>query len=172
MQTNLARPFTTVDLTSGYFTLSGTYRSLVLSDKIHSLGTTPSSVPVVFRLVAASPEANGFYGSKGLSSRIPAAYTFLEKEFWKQVVAKSLHEPLKPDGGSSIFDLTDPVSQGSLAQWNCGNGASMGGRTTRRAFGSLYRHTTIRLSSLVQHLLALLILGRVQKNLIWNALCL
>ena len=101
MQTNLARPFTTVDLTSGYFTLSGTYRSLVLSDKIHSLGTTPSSVPVVFRLVAASPEANGFYGSKGLSSRIPAAYTFLEKEFWKQVVAKSLHEPLKPDGGTS-----------------------------------------------------------------------
>ena len=115
MQTSLARPFTTVDLTSGYFTLSGTYRSLVLSDKIHSLGTAPSSVPVVFRLVAASPEANGFYGSKGLSSRIPAAYTFLEKEFYKQVVAKSLHEPFKPDGGSSIFDSTDPVSQGSLA---------------------------------------------------------
>ena len=102
----LARPYTTVDLTSGYFTLSGLYKSLVLSDAIHR----HSQAPVFFRLVAASPEANGFYGSKGLSGRIPAAYTFLEKLFWNRVVEKQLHTPVH-----SYVDVSDPMSEGPLA---------------------------------------------------------
>ena len=101
-----ARPYTTVDLTSGYFTLSGLYKSLVLSDAIHR----HSQAPVFFRLVAASPEANGFFGSRGLSGRIPAAYTLLEKLFWNRVVDKQLHAPVHP-----YVDVSDPISEGPLA---------------------------------------------------------
>ena len=31
-------------------------------------------------------QANGFYGSSGISSRIPEGYTYLEHRFWKRVV--------------------------------------------------------------------------------------
>ncbi|KAL4399138.1 CDP-diacylglycerol--glycerol-3-phosphate 3-phosphatidyltransferase [Malassezia pachydermatis] len=116
----VARPYTTVDLTSGYFTLSGVYKSLVLSDELH--GSATDQTPTCFRLVAASPEANGFYGSKGVSSRIPAAYTYLEQEFWSQVVEKKLDKPLNVHG-SNVIDESDPVSQGhipsvELREWN------------------------------------------------------
>lgn len=33
------------------------------------------------RIVAASPQANGFYGSSGLSGRIPEGYTLYEQRF-------------------------------------------------------------------------------------------
>ena len=98
-----ARPYTTVDLTSGYFTLSGLYKSLVLSDAIHR----HSQAPVFFRLVAASPEANGFFGSRGLSGRIPAAYTLLEKLFWNRVVDKRLHAPVH----LSLIHISEPTRQ-------------------------------------------------------------
>lgn len=78
---------TLVDLTSGYFSLSETYRALVLSDELHDHS---GGTPVVFRLVAASPKANGFYRSKGVSRRIPDAYTYLESLFWNEVVKKGL----------------------------------------------------------------------------------
>lgn len=32
-----------------------------------------------------SLQANGFYGSKGLSGRIPEGYTLLEQRFWTSV---------------------------------------------------------------------------------------
>ena len=87
-----ARLYSTVDLTSGYFGLSGLYKSLILSDVLHK--ERPGHAPVSFRLVAAAPESNGFFGSKGISRRIPAAYTQLEKEFWDEVVQRNLHIPL------------------------------------------------------------------------------
>src|SRR6266481_807776 len=31
-------------------------------------------------------QANGFYGSKGVSGRIPEGYTLLEKHFWRKVL--------------------------------------------------------------------------------------
>ena len=79
---------TVVDITSGYFSLSDAYRSLVLADELHS---EPGRTPVSFRLVAASPKSNGFYKSKGLSGRIPDAYTYLEQQFWNEVVRKGLN---------------------------------------------------------------------------------
>ncbi|WFD40539.1 CDP-diacylglycerol--glycerol-3-phosphate 1-phosphatidyltransferase [Malassezia japonica] len=88
------RPYATVDITSGYFSLAGVYKSLVLSQELHSAAAQPGRVPVAFRLVAASPEANGFFGSKGVSGRIPGAYTYLEKQFWEQVVDRGLDKPL------------------------------------------------------------------------------
>ncbi|KLO07327.1 CDP-diacylglycerol-glycerol-3-phosphate 3-phosphatidyltransferase [Schizopora paradoxa] len=63
-----------VDLTSGYFGLSKSYQELVRTSRADC------------RLLCASPKANGFYGSRGISGRIPEGYTFLEQRFWKGVV--------------------------------------------------------------------------------------
>ncbi|KAG8698859.1 CDP-diacylglycerol--glycerol-3-phosphate 3-phosphatidyltransferase [Ceratobasidium sp. 394] len=66
---------TLVDLTSGYFALYGPYQDRVIGSNAD------------YRIVAASPQANGFLGSKGLSGRIPAGYTLLERRFWNRVLA-------------------------------------------------------------------------------------
>jgi len=56
-----------MDLTSGYFGLYKSYQDLILQSSIDC------------RIIAASPMANGFYGSQGLSGRIPDGYTLLEQ---------------------------------------------------------------------------------------------
>ncbi|WWC86145.1 uncharacterized protein L201_001018 [Kwoniella dendrophila CBS 6074] len=65
-----------IDLTSGYFGLYKEYKKEV----IHS----PANVNVI----AASPKANGFYGSKGFSRLIPEGYTLLESRFHREAVRK------------------------------------------------------------------------------------
>ncbi|KAF8921004.1 hypothetical protein CPB85DRAFT_1211042 [Mucidula mucida] len=67
-----ARPL--LDLTSGYFNLYKPYQNLILR-----------ASNVTTRIVAASPKANGFYGSKGVSGRIPEGYTILERRFMELV---------------------------------------------------------------------------------------
>ncbi|GLB40614.1 putative CDP-diacylglycerol-glycerol-3-phosphate 3-phosphatidyltransferase [Lyophyllum shimeji] len=62
-----------VDLTTGYFGLYKPYRDLILASDVDT------------RIVAASPKANGFYGSKGISGRIPEGYTLLEQRFMRAV---------------------------------------------------------------------------------------
>ncbi|KAI0026815.1 hypothetical protein K488DRAFT_64352 [Vararia minispora EC-137] len=62
-----------VNLTSGYFGLYKSYQDLILQS------------PVDTRIVCASPLANGFYGSKGVSGLIPEGYTLLEKRFMRAV---------------------------------------------------------------------------------------
>ncbi|KAI9508465.1 hypothetical protein F5148DRAFT_979747 [Russula earlei] len=62
-----------LNLTSGYFGLSNSYKNLILRSHI------PTSI------ICASPEANGFYGSKGISSRLPEGYTWLEQKFMAAV---------------------------------------------------------------------------------------
>ena len=37
-------------------------------------------------LIFAFIKANGFYGSKGISGRLPEAYTWLERRFWQAAV--------------------------------------------------------------------------------------
>ncbi|KAG5644184.1 hypothetical protein DXG03_009025 [Asterophora parasitica] len=69
--TSDSRPL--VDLTSGYFGLYQPYQDFVLA---HDVDT---------RIVAASPKANGFFGSNGISGRIPEGYTLLEQRFMKAV---------------------------------------------------------------------------------------
>lgn len=59
-----------VDLTSGYFGLYAAYKRAVVDS------------PAPVRVIAASPKANGFYGSKGVSSLIPEGYTLLERRFY------------------------------------------------------------------------------------------
>ncbi|KAI6793444.1 hypothetical protein KC360_g2109 [Hortaea werneckii] len=65
--------------TAGYFNMTPEVRQLLLDSK-------PSSATVV----AASPWANGFYGSKGISGMLPAAYTYLSRQFLDSVSAAGL----------------------------------------------------------------------------------
>ncbi|KXN81217.1 CDP-diacylglycerol--glycerol-3-phosphate 3-phosphatidyltransferase, mitochondrial [Leucoagaricus sp. SymC.cos] len=62
------------DLTSGYFSLYQPYQKLILGNRNLDV-----------RIVAASPKANGFFGSSGISGRIPEGYTYHEKRFMRAV---------------------------------------------------------------------------------------
>lgn len=63
----------TIDLTSGYFNFTEKYKSFILKTRAK------------FQFLTASPEANGFFNSKGVSRFLPPAYTYIEKKFYKQV---------------------------------------------------------------------------------------
>ncbi|KAH9048572.1 hypothetical protein EDB84DRAFT_1456633 [Lactarius hengduanensis] len=64
-----------LSLTSGYFGLSDFYKNLILRSRVPT------------RIICASPEANGFYGSQGISGRLPEGYTWLEQRFMAAVRA-------------------------------------------------------------------------------------
>ncbi|RDB28573.1 CDP-diacylglycerol--glycerol-3-phosphate 3-phosphatidyltransferase [Hypsizygus marmoreus] len=79
--TSLSHPL--VDLTSGYFGLYQPYQEHILASDAET------------RIVVASPKANGFYGSKGMSGRIPEGYTLLEQRFVRAVQkAHRLWDPM------------------------------------------------------------------------------
>jgi CDP-diacylglycerol--glycerol-3-phosphate 3-phosphatidyltransferase len=63
----------TIHLTSGYFNFTDKYKSFILKTRAR------------FRFLTASPEANGFFNSKGVSRFLPPAYTFIERKFYRQV---------------------------------------------------------------------------------------
>ncbi|KAK2460265.1 hypothetical protein APHAL10511_007654 [Amanita phalloides] len=71
-QTSLRRPL--LDLTTGYFGLYKSYQDFILK-----------SLHVDTRIVCSAPRANGFFGSKGISGRIPEGYTYLEQQFMRAV---------------------------------------------------------------------------------------
>ncbi|KAI3335792.1 hypothetical protein F4824DRAFT_144577 [Ustulina deusta] len=60
--------------TAGYFNPDPTLRNLLLSTA--SKGNT---------VITASPHANGFYGSKGVSGLLPGAYTYLARRFLREI---------------------------------------------------------------------------------------
>ena len=70
--------------TAGYFNMTPSFRSLLLS-------TRPASGTVL----TAHPHANGFYGSKGVSGMLPAAYTHLAKMFLRKVKYDGLQESVR-----------------------------------------------------------------------------
>ncbi|CAO0799778.1 unnamed protein product [Mucor circinelloides] len=63
----------TIHLTSGYFNFTEKYKAFILKTRAR------------FRFLTASPEANGFFNSKGVSRFLPPAYTFIERQFYRQV---------------------------------------------------------------------------------------
>ena len=69
--------------TAGYFNMTPEIRQLLLNSK-------PSSATVV----AASPWANGFYGSKGVSGLLPAGYTYLSRSFLDAVARVGLSQQI------------------------------------------------------------------------------
>lgn len=69
--------------TAGYFNMTPWLRDLLLA-------SNPSSANVI----AASPWANGFYGSKGVSGMLPAAYTLLGRRFLSAVQKAGLGDQI------------------------------------------------------------------------------
>ncbi|KAK0289486.1 CDP-diacylglycerol--glycerol-3-phosphate 3-phosphatidyltransferase [Friedmanniomyces endolithicus] len=67
--------------TAGYFNMTPEIRQLLLS-----------SHPASATVIAASPWANGFYGSKGVSGMLPAAYTHLSRRFLDAVSGAGLSQ--------------------------------------------------------------------------------
>ncbi|KAI9209781.1 uncharacterized protein BJ171DRAFT_7409 [Polychytrium aggregatum] len=62
-----------VHLSSAYLNFPKVYAQLI----------TKSTA--LFKIITSAPEANGFYGSKGVSRHLPAAYTYMEKLFLRQL---------------------------------------------------------------------------------------
>ena len=69
--------------TAGYFNMTPEVRNLLLQSNAAS-GT----------VVAASPWANGFYGSKGVSGMLPPAYTYLARTFLEAVSRKGCSDQI------------------------------------------------------------------------------
>ncbi|KAI0273513.1 hypothetical protein BC834DRAFT_816738 [Gloeopeniophorella convolvens] len=86
-----------LNLTSGYFGLFALYKDLILRSPIHT------------RILCASPKANGFYGSKGISHRLPEGYTWLEQRFMAAVRASQSGDPARsrPSSGSGSVELKE-----------------------------------------------------------------
>ncbi|KAI9003151.1 hypothetical protein BC832DRAFT_560085 [Gaertneriomyces semiglobifer] len=61
-----------VHLSSGYLNFPKLILNQILSSRAR------------YSILAAAPEANGFYGSKGVSRHLPAAYTYLERKLLKR----------------------------------------------------------------------------------------
>lgn len=76
-----ASPDVSVDLTSGYFGLYSAYKRAVLDS------------PAPVSIIAAAPESNGFFGSKGPSRLIPEGYTLLERRFWADAKSRGRAGP-------------------------------------------------------------------------------
>ncbi|KAF9001583.1 hypothetical protein BDQ17DRAFT_1358464 [Cyathus striatus] len=90
-----------LDLTSGYFSLFTPYQKLILG-----------SPNVDCRIVASSPKANGFFGSNGISGRIPEGYTLFEQRFMRAVArAKRLWQK-SPDGTGHGVQLSEWEKKG------------------------------------------------------------
>ncbi|KDN50973.1 hypothetical protein RSAG8_00602, partial [Rhizoctonia solani AG-8 WAC10335] len=68
--------------------------------------TSLIDITTAYRIVAASPSANGFLGSKGISGRIPEGYTLLEQRFWRRVLAA--HRQWDGDGGIELREWQRP----------------------------------------------------------------
>ncbi|KFQ25273.1 hypothetical protein N331_07293, partial [Merops nubicus] len=60
-------------LTTGYFNLTQAYMDLILGTRAQ------------YRILLASPEVNGFFGAKGVAGAIPAAYVYIEHQFYSEV---------------------------------------------------------------------------------------
>ncbi|RVX71505.1 hypothetical protein B0A52_05077 [Exophiala mesophila] len=75
--------------TAGYFNIDPVIRDLLISaapdrnTQKQEIGSGPSEKPCT--VITASPWANGFYGSKGVSGMLPAAYTLLSRRFLREV---------------------------------------------------------------------------------------
>ncbi|KAI5282426.1 CDP-diacylglycerol--glycerol-3-phosphate 3-phosphatidyltransferase, partial [Ascosphaera aggregata] len=70
--------------TAGYFNMHPTVSSLLISSAPPSSPTSNTCT-----VLTASPWANGFYGSNGISGMLPAAYTHLATTFLGRVAAAS-----------------------------------------------------------------------------------
>jgi CDP-diacylglycerol--glycerol-3-phosphate 3-phosphatidyltransferase len=101
-----------LNLTSGYFGLSKLYKNLILRSHVPTsiICASPEVrfISHLIRLLAHCRhlQANGFYGSKGISSRLPEGYTWLEQRFMAAVRAS------QPQDSGSVPGSVE------LKEWN------------------------------------------------------
>lgn len=101
-----------LNLTSGYFGLYKLYKNLIIRSHVPTSIICASPEVRIFSHLIRLPthylhrQANGFYGSKGISSRLPEGYTWLEQRFMAAVRASQ-----PQDAGS----VPGPVE---LKEWN------------------------------------------------------
>ncbi|MEE6523752.1 hypothetical protein FKM82_022786 [Ascaphus truei] len=60
-------------LTTGYFNLTQGYMDLLLGTRAN------------YNILLAAPEVNGFFGARGIAGAIPAAYVYIERQFYRKV---------------------------------------------------------------------------------------
>ncbi|KAJ6660387.1 hypothetical protein lerEdw1_017810 [Lerista edwardsae] len=70
-------------LTTGYFNLTQAYMDLILGTRAK------------YQILLASPEVNGFFGAKGVAGAIPAAYVYIEQQFFSEVCCLGQQERIK-----------------------------------------------------------------------------
>lgn len=70
-------------LTTGYFNLTQAYMDLILGTRAE------------YRILLASPEVNGFFGAKGVAGAIPAAYVYIEHQFYSEVCSLQQEERVR-----------------------------------------------------------------------------
>ncbi|RMZ86187.1 hypothetical protein DV737_g288, partial [Chaetothyriales sp. CBS 132003] len=71
--------------TAGYFNIDPDLCERLLAAAPHALQPGKVAADKVCTVITASPWANGFYGSKGVSGMLPAAYTLLSRRFLAEV---------------------------------------------------------------------------------------
>ncbi|KYO41014.1 CDP-diacylglycerol--glycerol-3-phosphate 3-phosphatidyltransferase, mitochondrial isoform B [Alligator mississippiensis] len=72
-----------VYLTTGYFNLTQAYMDLILGTRAE------------YQILLASPEVNGFFGAKGVAGAIPAAYVYIEHQFYNEVCCLGQQERVR-----------------------------------------------------------------------------
>ncbi len=99
--------------TAGYFNIDPDICSMLIAAAPGSAVLQPGkrAVERPCTVITASPWANGFYGSKGVSGMLPAAYTLLSRRFLKTVAKEG----------------KDDVVQ--LKEWRRGTAGDPGGMT-------------------------------------------
>ena len=97
-----------LNLTSGYFGLSKLYKNLILRSHIPtSIICASPKVRILSHMIRRLThcrqfQANGFYGSKGISSRLPEAYTWLEQRFMGAVHASQTQDSWSVPGSVEL----------------------------------------------------------------------
>ncbi|CAJ0635933.1 5499_t:CDS:2 [Entrophospora sp. SA101] len=64
-------------LSTGYFNISKNYKEIIINHNNNN--------SLLINLITSSPEANGFFHSKGFSKYLPKSYLFLEKCFIDEI---------------------------------------------------------------------------------------
>lgn len=83
--------------TAGYFNIDPEICDMLISAAPDTPVTRPAkqAAEKACTVITASPWANGFYGSKGVSGMLPAAYTLLSRRFLREVSAQKKEDVIQ-----------------------------------------------------------------------------
>lgn len=96
-----------VHFASAYFNLTKEFQAALIQ----------ASMDKQFKIITAAPQANGFYGARGISGLIPKAYSLLEKDFYDRTCQRvtedvfesnALQSPMNRKFGIQLFEYKKP----------------------------------------------------------------